>query len=234
MIPPILPTPPFLWKKLKPPFFQNFWKLTPPPPPPPFIKGGSNYVTHSSSWFYVYKLYLGHSVSKSELMILLFPQLQLNFLSRGSNRMITTLAQSHCAYTKIPDVINPLRISSGELWSILLVPQRMKIQDKVEFKGISGCLSSTINFEFYPQGYQRLTCYVWRNIQTKYLGTYLCLILRNLQLIKYLKANHLVKNFVIYKFFIPTKFTTPGLGVSKMPHLQQSHAIKHVLYYGLR
>ena len=171
MIPPILPTPPFLWKKLKPPFFQNFWKLT---PPPPFIKGGSNYVTHSSSWFYVYKLYLGHSVSKSELMILMFPQLQLNFLSRGSNRMITTLAQSHCAYTKIPDVINPLRISSGELWSILLVPQRMKIQDKVEFKGISGCLSSTINFEFYPQGYQRLTCYVWRNIQTKHLGTYLC------------------------------------------------------------
>ena len=57
------------------------------------------------------------------------------------------------------------------------------------------------------------------------------LILRNLQLIKYLKANHLVKNFVIYKFFIPTKFTTPGLGVSKMPHLQQSHAIKRFVLW---
>ena len=25
-----------------------------------------------------------------------------------------------------------------------------------------------------------------------------------------------------------------GLAVSKMPHVRQSHAIKHVLYYGVR
>ena len=37
---------------------------------------------------------------KTELMKLMFPLLKGNFLSRGSNGMITTLAQWHCACTK--------------------------------------------------------------------------------------------------------------------------------------
>ena len=49
--------------------------------------------------------------------------------------MITTLAPGHCACIEIPDEIRPLTISSGELWSTLYVPQRIKIQDKVEFEG---------------------------------------------------------------------------------------------------
>ena len=133
-------------------------------------------------------------------MILMFPLLKKNFLSRGINGVITTLARWHCACMEIPDEISPLTISSGELWSTLFVSQRIKIQDKVEFEGNFISLSSMINFEFYFQGYQSLTCYVWRNIETKHLGTCWYLILRNLQLIKYLKANHLVENFVLEIF----------------------------------
>ena len=65
----------------------------------------------------------------------MFPLPKENFLSRGSNGMITTFARWHCACTEIPDEISPLTISSGELWSTLYVPQRIKIQDKVEFEG---------------------------------------------------------------------------------------------------
>ena len=47
-------------------------------------------------------------------------------VSRGSRGMITTLAFLHCAYAESPDVLRPLAISSGELWSTLFVPPRMK------------------------------------------------------------------------------------------------------------
>ena len=53
--PPILPTPPFLWKNLSRPFFGKFSKLTPPPPPPSpllFIKGDSNYEG-SMKYFFI-------------------------------------------------------------------------------------------------------------------------------------------------------------------------------------
>ena len=51
--------------------------------------------------------------SKSKLMILMFPLLKDSFLSPGSSRIISTLAQLQCACTKIPDKISPLTISSG-------------------------------------------------------------------------------------------------------------------------
>ena len=83
---------------------------------------------------------MGHSDSKSELMILMFPFVKENSLSRGNNGMITTLARWHCACMETPYETSPFTISSGELWSTLFVPQRMKIQDKVEFEG---------NFRFF-------------------------------------------------------------------------------------
>ena len=68
-------------------------------------------------------------------MILMFPLFKENLLSRGSNRMITTLARWHCSCTEISDEIGPLTISPAELWSTLFVPQRMKMQDQVKFEG---------------------------------------------------------------------------------------------------
>ena len=64
----------------------------------------------------------------------MFPLLIQNFLSHGSSRIITTLARLHCACMEIPHEVSPLMIPSGELWPTLFVPQRMKIQDKVEFE----------------------------------------------------------------------------------------------------
>ena len=72
--------------------------------------------------------------------MILFSLLKENFLSHGSSGIITTLARWHCVSTEIPDEISPPSISSGELWSTLFVPQRMEIQDKVEFEG---------NFKFF-------------------------------------------------------------------------------------
>ena len=143
---------------------------------------------------------MGHCDSKSELMILMFPLLKDSFLSSGSSRIITTLTQWHCACTEIPVKISPLTISSGELWSTLFVSQRMKIQDKVEFKGNFRFFILHNKFWILSPGIPNLTCYVWRNNQTKHLHTWLYLILRNLQLTKYLKVNHLVKNVVVKIF----------------------------------
>ena len=161
---------------------------------------------------HVYKLYLGQSDSKSELMILMFLLLKENILSRGRSGIITTLARWHCACTEIPDEISLLTISSGELWSTLFVPQSMKIKDKVEFEGNFRFLILQKKFQFYLQGYQSLTRYVRRNVQIKHLLTWLCLILRNLQLIKYLKANHLVKNFVLTIFYTNQAYYSFGRG----------------------
>ena len=62
-------------------------------------------------------------------MILIFVLSKKNFVSCGSSEKITTLA--HCACAEFPDEIKPFTISSGKLWSILIVPQKMN--DKVEF-----------------------------------------------------------------------------------------------------
>ena len=129
------------------------------------------------------------------------------------------------------DEISSLTISSGELWSTLFVPQKMQIQDKVNSREISCSLSSMINFEFYLQGYQSLTCYVWRNIQTKHLGTCLCLILRNLQLIEYLKANHLVKNFVLEIFHTNQSYCFLVLGQSLDISISDVDCVTIVIYY---
>ena len=102
-------------------------------PSPGGVKDPSAF-NHSSSWLYLHKLCLGHSDFKSELMILMFPPLKVKFLSHGSNGMTTTSARWHCACTKITDEISLLTISSWESWSTLFVLQRIKIQDKVEFK----------------------------------------------------------------------------------------------------
>ena len=64
-------------------------------------------------------------------MILVFVLLKKNFVSCGSSEKITTLALWHCACAEFPDEIKPFTISSGKLWSILIVPQKMN--DKVEF-----------------------------------------------------------------------------------------------------
>ena len=47
--------------------------------------------------------------------------------------MITTLAFWHCAYAESPDVIRPLAISSGQLWSTLFAPKRMKTYFMLQF-----------------------------------------------------------------------------------------------------
>ena len=49
--------------------------------------------------------------------------------------MVTALARWHYDCAEISDEISWFTISSGELWSVLFVPQRMKMQYKVEFEG---------------------------------------------------------------------------------------------------
>ena len=67
-----------------------------------------------------------HLESNNVLITLIFTSLNEFLVSRGSRGMITTLAFWHCACAESPDVIRPLAISSGELWSTLFVPPRMK------------------------------------------------------------------------------------------------------------
>ena len=64
--------------------------------------------------------------SNNVLIALIFPRLNEFLVSGVSGGMITTLAFWHCACAESPDVIRPLAISSGELWSTLFVPPRMK------------------------------------------------------------------------------------------------------------
>ena len=89
---------------------------------------------------------------------------------------------------------------------------KWKYKIKLNWREITVSLSSIINFEFYLRGEQSLTCYVWRNTQIKHLGTCLCLILKNLQLIKYLKVIHFVKTFVLKNFHIKQAYCSLVLG----------------------
>ena len=75
-IPPILPTPPFLWEKSEPSLFQKYQKLNPPPPAPPllFKRGevGSNYALAFSSEESKHSLtekLLLHSIYKKQIIL---------------------------------------------------------------------------------------------------------------------------------------------------------------------
>ena len=75
----------------------------------------------------MYKSRLEYLESNNVLIMLIFPHLNEFLVSQDSRGMITTLAFWHCACAESPDVIRPLAISSGELWSTLFVPPKMKI-----------------------------------------------------------------------------------------------------------
>ena len=81
----------------------------------------------------MYKLCFKHLESNNVLITLIFPRLNEFLVSRGSREMIITLPFWHCACAESPDVIRPLAISSGELWSILFVPPRVKIYFMLKF-----------------------------------------------------------------------------------------------------
>ena len=131
----------------------------------------------------------------------MFPLLIQNFLSHGSSRIITTLARLHFACTEIPHEVSPLMIPSGELWPTLFVPQRMKIQDKVEFER---------NFRFFI-----LHTKFWILSPEMPKFNALCLEKYSDQTsIKYLKANHLVKNLVLKIFHTNQAYCSMVLGKS--------------------
>ena len=81
----------------------------------------------------MYKLYFEHLESNNVLITLIFPRLSEFLVSYGSRGIITTLAFWHCACAESPAIVRPLAISSGELWSTLFVPPRMKTYFKLQF-----------------------------------------------------------------------------------------------------
>ena len=81
----------------------------------------------------MYKLCFKHLESNNVLITLIYPRLNEFLVSRGSTGMITTVAFWHCACAESPDVIRPFAISSGELWSTLFVPPRMKTSFTLQF-----------------------------------------------------------------------------------------------------
>ena len=82
--------------------------------------------SHDLLCFKKYKSCLPDSSSRSLLVILMFPLL-IESLSRGVNGISTTVALSHCFLAEIPNSTIPLTSFSEGLWSILFVPQRLKI-----------------------------------------------------------------------------------------------------------
>ena len=81
----------------------------------------------------MYKLCFKHLESNNVLITLISPCNNEFLVSRGSRGMITILAFWHCACAESPDVIRPLAVSSGELWSTLFVPPKMKIYFMLQF-----------------------------------------------------------------------------------------------------
>ena len=75
----------------------------------------------------MYRLCFEQLESNNVLITLIFLCHNEFLVSRGSRGMITTLASWHCACAKSPDVIRPLAISSGELWSSFFVPPSTKL-----------------------------------------------------------------------------------------------------------
>ena len=74
----------------------------------------------------VFKLCFEHLERSNILITLISPHLKEFLVSRSSRGMITTIAFWHCTCSESPDVIRPLAISSGESWSTLFAPPRMK------------------------------------------------------------------------------------------------------------
>ena len=136
-------------------------------------------------------------------MTVIFHLLKKNFVSHGSSEVITTLAHWNCDLAEILDEISPLMISSAELWSVYYLSHK-EWQWKIMLNSmdISGFLCFIVNFEFYLHIKESLTRFVWENILIQHLGSCLCLISENIQLIKYLKVNYLVSNFALEIFHI--------------------------------
>ena len=151
-------------------------------------------------------------------MVLMFPLLKENVLSNGSNGMITALVRWNCACTKIPDVLSPLTISSGELWSKLFVPQRMKIQrmkiqDKVEFKGNFSFF--TLHNKFWILSSERpkfsVLCLEKYSDQTSW---YLFMLdIKDSPINKIFEGDSFCKNLCSQKFLYQTRLLFLGAGI---------------------
>ena len=138
------------------------------------------------------------------MILILFPLLKENFVSHNGSRMITTLARWHYDCAEISDEISWLTISSGELWSVLFVPQRMKMQYKVEFEGHFRGFFLKNNFWYLFLGIPKFNVLCLE----KYLDqTSSCLVMFD---IKESPINKILKvKVLVSKFFIRTKFTIP-------------------------
>ena len=139
----------------------------------------------------------------------MFLLLKENFLSRGSSWIIKTLAQWHCLCTEIPDEINPLMTSSAELWSILSVPQRIKIQDKVEFEGNFRFFILHNKFWIASPGIPKFNA-LYLEKYSDQTSSYLVMFDIKESPINKIFESESWKKFWISKFLIPTKLTAPS------------------------
>ena len=135
------------------------------------------------------------------MILILFPLLKENFVPHKGSRMITTLARWHYDCAEISDEISWLTISSGELWSVLFVPQRMKMQYKVEFEGHFRGFFSKNNFWYLFLGIPKFNVLCLEKCLDQTSSYLIMFDIKESPINKILKAKVLVS-----KFLIRTKF----------------------------